>query len=77
MTVIDIADECSISIDLDYSEGLLRLVLRGPQAQPLASLELEPNQAEAVASALRITAQESRRLSIKEKMMGDFELKSE
>ena len=77
MTVIDIADECSISIDLDYSEGLLRLVLRGPQAQLLAGFELEPNQAEAVASALRITAQESRRLSIKEKMMGDFELKSE
>jgi len=67
MTVIDIADECSISIDLDHTEGLLRLVLRGPQAQLLAGFELEPNQAEAVASALRITAQESRRQASRRK----------
>ncbi len=70
MTMIDIADECSISIDLDHSEGLLRLVLRGPQAQLLAGFELEPNQAEVVASTLRIFAQESRLPSNKNKMNG-------
>ena len=68
MTVIDIADECSISIDLDHSEGLLRLVLRGPQAQLLAGFELEPNQAEVVASTRRILVQESRRPSTTKKM---------
>ncbi len=70
MTVIDIADECSILIDLDHSEGLLRLVLRGPQAQLLAGFELEPNQAEAVASTLRILVQKSRIPRTKEKMNG-------
>ena len=68
MTMIDIADECSISIDFDYSEGLLRLVVRGPQAQLLAGFELEPNQAEAVASTLRILVQKSRIPRTKEKM---------
>ena len=60
MTVIDIADECSISIDFDHSDGLLRLIVRDPQAKLLAGFELEPNQAEAVASTLRILVQKSR-----------------
>ena len=70
MTVIDITDECSISIDLDHSEGLLRLVLRGPQDQLLAGFELEPNQAEVVASTLRVLVQESRRPSNRKKIIG-------
>ncbi len=60
MTVIDIADECSISIDFYHSEGLLRLIVRDPQDKLLAGFELEPNQAETLASALRILVQESR-----------------
>ena len=70
MTEIDIADECSISIDLDHSDGLLRLVLRGPQAQLLAGFELEPIQAEALASTLRILVQKSRLPRTKKKMNG-------
>ncbi len=66
--MIDIAHGCSISLDLDHSEGLLKLVVHGRQAQLLASLQLEPNQAEAVASTLRIFAQESRLPSNKKKM---------
>ena len=58
--MINIAHGCSISLDLDHSEGLLKLVVHGRQAQLLARLQLEPNQAEAVASTLRIFAQERR-----------------
>ena len=54
--MIDIAHGCSISLDLDHSAGLLKLVVHGRQAQLLASLQLKPNQAEAVASTLRIFA---------------------
>ncbi len=68
MTVIDIADECSISIDFDHSDGLLRLIVRGPKAKLLAGFELEPNQAEVVASTLRILVQKSRIPRTKEKM---------
>ena len=71
MTVIDIADECSISIDFDHSDGLLRLVVRDPQDKLLAGFELEPNQAEAVASTLRILVQKSRIPRTKTKMNGE------
>ena len=70
LIVIDTADGSSIWLELDHSEGLLKLVVHDQQAQPLASLELEPNQAEAVASTLRIFAQESRLPSNKKKTSG-------
>lgn len=70
MTVIDTADEHSISLDPNHFDGLLKLVVHDRKAQLLVSLELEPNQAEAVASALRIFAQESRLPSNKKKTNG-------